>query len=157
MPPPGGWDFEAEPKPARPAPVRPAPAPQAAAGERPSPPPPASGAGAGARTVQVRRRRAAAVVAALVLAVVIGVASGSHGSRHHAASGARARVHAAPKAPTDPEKDELRAVSSTLAYTPFVRECGTKGRHIALTFDDGPGPYTPQVLSLLERVQATPT
>ncbi len=96
-------------------------------------------------------------MAALVLAVVIGVASGSHGSHPHAASGARASVHAAPKAPTDPEKDELRAVSSTLAYTPFVREGGTKGRDIALTFDDGPGPYTPQVLSVLERFQVKAT
>lgn len=28
---------------------------------------------------------------------------------------------------------------------------GTQHREIALTFDDGPGPYTPRVLSILER------
>ena len=38
-----------------------------------------------------------------------------------------------------------------LAYTPFVKEGGTRGRDIALTFDDGPGPYTPGVLDVLER------
>jgi peptidoglycan-N-acetylglucosamine deacetylase len=152
------WDFEDEPKPARSAAASPAPAPQAAAGEPPSPPPLAAGPAAGPRAVQVRRRRAAALVAVLVLAVVIAaVASGSHGARRHAARGARASVHAAPKAPTDPEKDELGAVSSTLAYTPFVREGGAKGRDIALTFDDGPGPYTPQVLSVLEQFHVKAT
>jgi peptidoglycan/xylan/chitin deacetylase (PgdA/CDA1 family) len=34
---------------------------------------------------------------------------------------------------------------------------GTQHKEIALTFDDGPGPYTPQVLSLLERMHAPAT
>jgi peptidoglycan/xylan/chitin deacetylase (PgdA/CDA1 family) len=38
-----------------------------------------------------------------------------------------------------------------LAYTPFVRQGGDRGRDIALTFDDGPGPYTPRLLDVLER------
>jgi peptidoglycan/xylan/chitin deacetylase (PgdA/CDA1 family) len=48
-------------------------------------------------------------------------------------------------------------VASVLAYTPFVKEGAARGRDIALTFDDGPGPYTPGVLSVLEhfRVRAT--
>jgi peptidoglycan/xylan/chitin deacetylase (PgdA/CDA1 family) len=46
---------------------------------------------------------------------------------------------------------ENAAIDRTLAYTPYVRVAGAQHREIALTFDDGPGPYTPQVLSILER------
>jgi peptidoglycan-N-acetylglucosamine deacetylase len=46
---------------------------------------------------------------------------------------------------------ENATISRTLAYTPYVRIAGSQHREIALTFDDGPGPYTPQILSILER------
>jgi peptidoglycan-N-acetylglucosamine deacetylase len=46
---------------------------------------------------------------------------------------------------------ENAAINRTLAYTPYVRIAGSQHREIALTFDDGPGPYTPQILSILER------
>jgi peptidoglycan/xylan/chitin deacetylase (PgdA/CDA1 family) len=46
---------------------------------------------------------------------------------------------------------ENMAITSTLAYTPYVRIAGAQHREIALTFDDGPGPYTPQILSILNR------
>ena len=44
-----------------------------------------------------------------------------------------------------------------LSYTPAVREGGRRGRDIALTFDDGPGPYTPALLSVLERADVRGT
>jgi peptidoglycan/xylan/chitin deacetylase (PgdA/CDA1 family) len=46
---------------------------------------------------------------------------------------------------------ENAAIDRTLAYTPYVRIAGAQHREIALTFDDGPGPYTPQILSILHR------
>lgn len=46
---------------------------------------------------------------------------------------------------------ENAAINRTLAYTPYVRIAGAQHREIALTFDDGPGPYTPQVLGILQR------
>jgi chitin deacetylase len=46
---------------------------------------------------------------------------------------------------------ENAAIDRTLAYTPWVRIAGGQHREIALTFDDGPGPYTPNILSILER------
>jgi peptidoglycan/xylan/chitin deacetylase (PgdA/CDA1 family) len=46
---------------------------------------------------------------------------------------------------------ENAAINRTLAYTPWVRIAGAQHREIALTFDDGPGPYTPQVLAVLQR------
>jgi peptidoglycan/xylan/chitin deacetylase (PgdA/CDA1 family) len=148
------WDFEDEPKPRVPAPAR---QPAAATGG-PGPVDPPGDGGAGARAVRVRRRRAGALFAALVLVVVIvAVASGSHGGHRTAAGGTHARTHVAAKAVSDPEKDQLGAVQSVLAYTPFVKEGGAKNRDVALTFDDGPGPYTPQVLAVLERFHVKAT
>jgi peptidoglycan/xylan/chitin deacetylase (PgdA/CDA1 family) len=46
---------------------------------------------------------------------------------------------------------ENAGVDRTLAYTPYVRIAGSQHREIALTFDDGPGPYTPAILATLER------
>jgi peptidoglycan/xylan/chitin deacetylase (PgdA/CDA1 family) len=45
---------------------------------------------------------------------------------------------------------ENGAINRTLSYTPFVRIAGRQHREVALTFDDGPGPYTPRILSILE-------
>jgi peptidoglycan/xylan/chitin deacetylase (PgdA/CDA1 family) len=142
------WDFEDEPRAAR---LR-----------APSPPPAPRIEGLPlARRTQLRRRRGAAAVAvALVVALIVAALSGS--GRHAAVSdsGARARAqHLRTLTPSarDSQADENNAVASVLAYTPFVKEGTTRVRDIALTFDDGPGPYTPGVLSVLEqaRVRAT--
>jgi peptidoglycan-N-acetylglucosamine deacetylase len=151
------WDFEDE-RPRRRAHPRRPPLP-------PLPSSPAGPSGAGAppmsraRLVQVRRRRVGALVAAVVLIIFIVAALASSGGAHHASATSQgslaARVRARP--PSDPETDQTAAVASVFAYTPFIRQGGAKGHDIALTFDDGPGPYTPQVLSVLEhyRVKAT--
>jgi peptidoglycan/xylan/chitin deacetylase (PgdA/CDA1 family) len=52
---------------------------------------------------------------------------------------------------------ENDAIDRTLAVMPYVRVAGAQHKEIALTFDDGPGPYTPQVLSVLERKNAPAT
>ncbi|MFL5821936.1 MAG: polysaccharide deacetylase family protein [Solirubrobacteraceae bacterium] len=49
------------------------------------------------------------------------------------------------------------AIDRTLSYTPYVRIAGSQHREVALTFDDGPGPYTPEVLATLEREDAPGT
>lgn len=141
------WDFEDErkrrtPAPAPPAPVAPpAPAPRA---RRPHP-------------VHVRRRRGAAglVLLALALLAIAAVSSGSHGASKSHAHAAVVRPPVPP--PSDSEADQLSAVRRVLGYTPFVREGGAGKREVALTFDDGPGPYTPQVLSVLERLHVKAT
>jgi peptidoglycan/xylan/chitin deacetylase (PgdA/CDA1 family)/protein-disulfide isomerase len=53
--------------------------------------------------------------------------------------------------------EEERAIDSVLAYTPAVVQGANKGDEVALTFDDGPGPYTVQLVETLNRlhVQAT--
>ncbi len=50
-----------------------------------------------------------------------------------------------------------RAIDGVRAYAPYVAQGATKRKEIALTFDDGPGPTTPALLSYLvdEHVPAT--
>jgi peptidoglycan-N-acetylglucosamine deacetylase len=148
------WDFEDEPK--REAP-RPSAKPQPDVTQQPKL---GANKGAGIRQAQVRRRRFTAAAGALVLVVIliVAVAAGSHGSGKPATRQPHFKPHVVAKKPvTDSESDELAAVRSVLAYTPFVKEGSTKARDVALTFDDGPGPYTPQVLSVLERYHVKAT
>jgi peptidoglycan-N-acetylglucosamine deacetylase len=144
------WDFEDRPK-------RP-PKPSAP----PSSTPPAGPPEGPRRTqVQIRRRRAGASLAGvlLLLVVLVAVLSGSHhASRKPAATSQGVARVGAVKAPSpDRKKVEAAAVARVLAYTPFVKQAGERGRDIALTFDDGPGPYTPQVLNVLERLHVRAT
>ncbi|HUA75691.1 MAG TPA: polysaccharide deacetylase family protein [Solirubrobacteraceae bacterium] len=143
------WDFEDEPRASRRAPA-PAPAREAA-----GPPPPPSAPQPIDPRARFRRRRLGAAAGLVLLVVVLVLALG--GSHHHGAvSSAGTRTpgpHAATLAPPGPDELERedKGVDSVLGYTPFVKEGGTQGRDVALTFDDGPGPYTPQVLDVLER------
>lgn len=113
-------------------------------------------------TVQHRRRRAGALVILAALALLLGLAvgAGSPGGvqRRIAAvqSGYFARLRTlAGDGSSSLQVAELQAenaaINRTLSYTPYVRAAGSQHREIALTFDDGPGPYTPEVLSVLER------
>ena len=136
------WDFESPSKPASPPPAPPVavPAPEASVPVKPR------------VSAQYRRRRGAALLV-LLAAIVLLVAVLSGSSKGHQGSGATGdgkAQKARSRPPSDAENDLGKAVSSVLAFTPFVREGGTSGRDVALTFDDGPGPYTPSVLSVLE-------
>jgi peptidoglycan-N-acetylglucosamine deacetylase len=117
-----------------------------------------------------RRRRALALAllagVALLAGLVSGAGSGGPAAVHHAApaprSGYFARIHTlagngAGSFAVAELGAENAAVTRTLSYTPFVRVAGSQHREIALTFDDGPGPYTPQVLSVLERYHVPAT
>jgi peptidoglycan/xylan/chitin deacetylase (PgdA/CDA1 family) len=140
------WDFEDERKPVA-SPPDEAPTPTGGQGTAPG----AAGA---------RRRRGAPALGAgasviaivLVVAFLAGHGGGSRaGSDRDAAAALHATRHPPARAPETPEDDQDAVVSSVLAYTPFVKEGGDRGRDVALTFDDGPGPYTPGVLNVLER------
>jgi peptidoglycan-N-acetylglucosamine deacetylase len=110
----------------------------------------------------IRRRRAVAGLGLLGLLVILVVALSGSKARHpikRSPTRTTASHAVAPPTLTPAQEQAAQdaAVSSVLAYTPFVKEGGTKGRDIALTFDDGPGPYTPQVLSVLERFHVRAT
>jgi peptidoglycan/xylan/chitin deacetylase (PgdA/CDA1 family) len=52
---------------------------------------------------------------------------------------------------------DARAIDHVLSYSPFVTGGVPKHRVIALTFDDGPSPYTPGIVRVLVRMHAPGT
>jgi peptidoglycan-N-acetylglucosamine deacetylase len=112
-----------------------------------------------------RRRQAGALIAVAALALALGAIAGSGGSggspsapargatrvgwygrlRTLAGSGRRS-LEAGERA------QENAAVDRALAKTPFVRLAGAQHKLVALTFDDGPGPYTDTVIDTLQQL-----
>src|ERR1700735_523544 len=108
----------------------------------------------GANKVFRRRRAGAGIVLIVVVALLIAALT-SHKSpkpAHHLN-----KPHVAALSPDQAEraaatfKAEQRAINSVLAYTPAVTSGGSEGNEVALTFDDGPGPYTQQLVAELNR------
>jgi peptidoglycan-N-acetylglucosamine deacetylase len=111
-----------------------------------------------------RRRRFGAVVAVLSVVALAIAALGSGGSNGHKTSTSSRPDKPSVKVLLTPaerraltHEEEEAAIDSVLAYTPAVVQGGTKGNEVALTFDDGPGPYTIALVNTLDRlhVQAT--
>jgi peptidoglycan-N-acetylglucosamine deacetylase len=108
-----------------------------------------------------RRRRALAllsmgfvVVAAIAVGFLLlgGGNRASHGPRARSSRRGRAAAGLEALSPAAHEAAaENAAIDHTLACTPYVRIAGAQHREIALNFDDGPGPYTPEILSILEQ------
>jgi peptidoglycan/xylan/chitin deacetylase (PgdA/CDA1 family) len=110
----------------------------------------------------VRRRRVAAIGLAIVMVVVLIAAVSSHKSsgQTHLTPTKHHRV-VPTLTPADRAaalvKGEENAVNSVLAYTPAVTSGGSHGNELALTFDDGPGPYTQQLVATLDRLHVHAT
>src|SRR3954454_18099654 len=102
-----------------------------------------------ARRRQIRRQKAALAVggglALIVVLVVLGVGGGGQGP------------HSVSPAKLSPSEEEAAAVDSVLAYTGYLEHGSARRREVALTFDDGPGPYTRRVVKVLERLDAPAT
>ncbi len=155
------WTWE-EPRAAAPPdpPAAPEPEPPAQAPAEPPAEPSA------APRIKFRRRRAAAglaVLVAVVLLIVALSAGGGHaGGRSPAAAragthqGAAAQLSAAQREALAGEQQD-RAIDRVLAYTPAITHGGGRGNEVALTFDDGPGPYTEHLVRVLNsyHVKAT--
>jgi peptidoglycan-N-acetylglucosamine deacetylase len=104
-----------------------------------------------------RRRRVVAATVALALVALLIAALSSHGGSAHTTAPAAARAKAAIKrTPVEAQAltaaAEEKAVDHVLSYTPAIREGGTRGNEVALTFDDGPGPYTQRLVTELNRL-----
>jgi peptidoglycan/xylan/chitin deacetylase (PgdA/CDA1 family) len=144
------------------------------AGNGKQPPPPARPTGSdGSRNGEDPRRRAlfyrrraaaAGLAAALVLALVIAAVVASEGGGARPGAHARAgRGHGvvaktpagAASEPT-PQAEEA-AINHVLSYTPAVVHGGRKGNEVALTFDDGPGPYTSRLVAALNSLHVRAT
>jgi peptidoglycan/xylan/chitin deacetylase (PgdA/CDA1 family) len=120
---------------------------------------------------QLRRRRRAAGALfalaglALLLGAIVGAGSGGGTSVVRAPAGrvgwfghlrmlAGATRHSLDYSE---RAHESAAIDRTLATTPFVRLAGQQHRSIALTFDDGPGPYTGVLVDTLARLRVPGT
>lgn len=57
----------------------------------------------------------------------------------------------------DQSAREDRAIERVLSYTSYIARGSARHRELALTFDDGPGPYTAKLLSILRREHAPAT
>ena len=104
-----------------------------------------------------RRRRAVAAIVTVALVALLIAALSSHGGSAHTATTAATHAKAIVQR-TSAEQQALmraaedKAINHVLSYTPAIREGGTKGNEVALTFDDGPGPYTQQLVTELNRL-----
>jgi peptidoglycan-N-acetylglucosamine deacetylase len=123
-----------------------------------------------AREVALRRRRAAALGVVALVALVAGLIAGSASVGSHAHRQATASTEVgflgtikrlagdgSHSFVAEQRADETAAINRTLSYTPAVRMAGAQHREIALTFDDGPGPYTLRLLRVLRRMHTAAT
>jgi peptidoglycan-N-acetylglucosamine deacetylase len=115
-------------------------------------------------TVHRRRRFAAvAVLAAILASLAFAVAPHGRGPADRPATTANPANHLAVPALSAAEQRALsdraqqRAIDRVLSYTPAVTAGGTKGNELALTFDDGPGPYTERLVRLLNALHVHAT
>ena len=116
-----------------------------------------------------RRRRvgALAVLAAvaLLLGAIAGASGGGGGERIEPETtqigfyGHLRMLAGAGRASLDFEEraQENAAIDRARALTPFVRLAGRQHPLVALTFDDGPGPFTDRLLDELERLRVPAT
>jgi peptidoglycan-N-acetylglucosamine deacetylase len=102
----------------------------------------------------LRRRLSAAAALAIVLVALAAVVAGG-GHRHSAAGDPYRPIVAPPTVLAAEAAREGRIVHNVLAYTPYITRGTPLHREVALTFDDGPGPFTPQVVAVL-RAHHTP-
>lgn len=113
------------------------------------------------RTTIRRRRASAAALFSVIVVLAIGVSLSRGGARNHHSR--RPPRHTAATHPTAAQQQgrlraaESAAIDRVLSYTPAIRSGGSRGDEVALTFDDGPGPYTVQLVHTLQalHVQAT--
>lgn len=105
-------------------------------------------------------RRAVAGVLFIGVCVLVAAALGGHGGRDRAGASSPlpTSLSSTPTSPlqatTPPPTrrlEQARAVEQARLRMPYVAVAGRQHRELALTFDDGPGPYTLRVLRVLRR------
>ena len=114
-----------------------------------------------------RRRRVGAIIALTVLVLIVVLFVSGSGQEAHRSLGAGpsgffGRIqtlagHGPGSFLAGQLAAENAALNRVLSYTPYVRIAGRQHRELALTFDDGPGPYTPAILSILRGANAPAT
>ncbi|HLI61666.1 MAG TPA: polysaccharide deacetylase family protein [Solirubrobacteraceae bacterium] len=114
-----------------------------------------------ARLIRRRRAIAGTIVAVAIAALVVGTVMGADArSRRHplpSGVGARAPLRHPALRKASLAVREADAIERTRLTVPIVRMAGAQHREIALTFDDGPGPYTPEIVRILTRTHTPAT
>jgi len=115
------------------------------------------------RQIQRRRIVALSVFAVGVLVISLAIDAGGGGSSHHT-TGASLQPPPIVSLEATVQEDLRRqaaaqnvGIDHVLKYTPFVTSGGGHRKEIALTFDDGPGPYTPQIVNSLKKAHVPAT
>ncbi len=104
----------------------------------------------------------AVVTVALMAGTVAVITNGSQHRRSAASleltpSRARPQSRLRPPGFTRRLRAQSRVINGVLSYTPFVALGARRRRAIALTFDDGPSPYTPAIIGVLTRMHVPAT
>jgi peptidoglycan/xylan/chitin deacetylase (PgdA/CDA1 family) len=99
-----------------------------------------------------------AIAGVILLVLIVHLAEGG-GSTHRRTP--KGLPHVAPITRsaklTRMEAAQHRAIERVLAYAPYVSRGSTRRREVAITFDDGPGSATRQILHILHRYHAHAT
>jgi peptidoglycan/xylan/chitin deacetylase (PgdA/CDA1 family) len=106
-----------------------------------------------------RRRGRRRLIGLLALGIVaVGLAAVTRtGTGNEGPSRQRVRAQAEKALSKRPLTRTGRAFERVFARTPYVTIGGGRSREIALTFDDGPGPFTPKVVDVLRRYRVPAT
>jgi peptidoglycan/xylan/chitin deacetylase (PgdA/CDA1 family) len=108
-----------------------------------------------------RRRAGAALLLVVVLVLALGVSLSRGGTPRHTHPRPRRDSHIARLTPAQQHARlaaaEAHAIDDVLSYTPAVTSGGPQGDEVALTFDDGPGPYTVQLVNTLNALHVKAT
>ncbi len=106
-----------------------------------------------ARRRRIRRQRRGLLAGLVVVGVIAVLLVATSGGSSNPSPGAGQR----PLTPERAVKPKPPAVDRVLGYTDYILRGGRHGREVALTFDDGPSPYTPKILRVLRRRHAPGT
>jgi peptidoglycan/xylan/chitin deacetylase (PgdA/CDA1 family) len=109
------------------------------------------------RRRQLRQRRVLAIVLGAVALCLVVIVIVPHGSRHHDTSLVANVKQTRLQRSLATKPAQGRAFENVIGYTRFIRTGSTAKREVALTFDDGPGPYTRHILRILRRNDAPAT
>jgi peptidoglycan/xylan/chitin deacetylase (PgdA/CDA1 family) len=95
-----------------------------------------------------RRRRLVATLVSIALIAALAVALRSLGGAAHASRHVRTRA----RPQITLAVREREAIERVRSFTPVIASGGSHGDEVALTFDDGPGPYTERLVGVLNRL-----
>jgi peptidoglycan-N-acetylglucosamine deacetylase len=114
------------------------------------------------RTAAHRAGLAVLAIAAVALLLALALTAGGaarapHGRSPAAARGPERTTAARAKLNRAQTARQMRAERRVLSYAGYIRRGGDHAREVALTFDDGPGPYTLRILAILQRFHVRAT